>query len=87
MFGISFTCPTGSAKLRICMYMKMRVYSTLAKLVVEEEKKGNPDLIHHTQTGQTHKCKMNKTPGCPALRTDKLNLVLCQAFQLLYHYI
>ena len=29
------------------------VYSTLAKLVVEEEKKENPDPIYHTQTVQT----------------------------------
>ena len=34
------------------------VYSTLAKLVTKEEKKVNPDLIHHTRTIQT--CKHKK---------------------------
>ena len=38
-------------------YIKIHVYSTLAKLVVEEEKKGNPDPIHHTRTVQTRKHK------------------------------
>ena len=37
----------------IYMYMKIHVYSTLARLVVKEEKKENPDPIHHTQTIQT----------------------------------
>ena len=32
----------------LCMYMKIHVYSTLAELVVKEEKKENPDPIHHT---------------------------------------
>ena len=40
------------------MYIKVHVYSTLAKLVIEEEKKGNPDPIHHTQTIRTCKHKM-----------------------------
>ena len=40
------------------------------KLVVEEEKEGNPDPIHHTQTPQTCKDEMNGTYGCPALRTE-----------------
>ena len=35
----------------------IHVYSTLAKLVAEEEKKGNPERIHHTRTVQTHKHK------------------------------
>ena len=33
----------------------MYMYSTLARLVVKEEKKETPDPIHHTQTIQTHK--------------------------------
>ena len=41
----------------------------MCKSVAEEEKKENPDPIHHTGTIQTHKHKMNRTPGCPALRT------------------
>ena len=49
--------------------MKIHVYSTLAKLVVKEEKKENPDPIHYTRTVQTRKHKMTRTPGCPALRT------------------
>ena len=32
--------------------MKIHVYSTLARLVVKEEKEENPDPIHHTQTVQ-----------------------------------
>ena len=35
------------------LHMKIRVCSTLARLVVKEEKKENPDPIHHTQTIQT----------------------------------
>ena len=35
------------------MHMKINVHSTPAKLVIEEEKKGNPDPIHHTRTVQT----------------------------------
>ena len=46
------------------VYMKVRVYSTLDKLVVKEEKKENPDPIHHTKTIQTRKHKMTRTPGC-----------------------
>ena len=41
------------------VYMKIHVYSTLAKLVVKEEKKENPDPIHHTRTVQIHKHKVN----------------------------
>ena len=44
--------------------MKIHVYSTLAKLVVKEEKKENPDPIHHTKM---RKHKMTRTPGCLAL--------------------
>ena len=47
----------------------IHVYSTPAKLVVKEEKKENPDPIHHTQTVQTRKHTMTRTPECPALRT------------------
>ena len=44
----------------------------IAKLVVKEEKKGNPDPIHHNRTVQTCKhihCtrKMNRTPAYPIL--------------------
>ena len=40
------------------------VYSTLAKLVVEEEKKENPDPIHHTRIAQhvNTKCIRNTSP-------------------------
>ena len=31
----------------VYVYTKIHVYSTLAKLVVKEEKKENPDPIHH----------------------------------------
>ena len=37
----------------IYMYMKIHVYSTLARFVIKEEKKENPDPIHHTKTIQT----------------------------------
>ena len=36
------------------VYMKIHVYSTLAKLVAKEEKKESPDPIHHTLTIQTY---------------------------------
>ena len=51
------------------MYMKIHAYSTLAKLVVKEEKKENPDPTHHTRTLQTK--NIYRTPGCPALRTGQ----------------
>ena len=40
------------------VYMKIHVYSMLAtcKLVVKEEKKENPDPIHHIRTVQTYTC-------------------------------
>ena len=37
------------------MYVEIRVYSTLAKLVIEEEKKEKRGPIHLTRTVQTHK--------------------------------
>ena len=44
----------------VCTYMYVHVhevYSILAKLVVKEEKKENPDPIHHTRMVQTRKHK------------------------------
>ena len=62
------------------MYMKRHVYSTLAKLVVQEE---NPDPIHYTRMVQTRKQKMNRTPVCPALRTGMVGET---SFVCLYVY-
>ena len=42
--------------------MKIHVYSTLARLVVKEEKKENPDSIHYTKTIETRKHTMTRTP-------------------------
>ena len=40
------------------VYMKINVYSTLAKLLVEEEKEKNPDPVHYTTLEQDkHKQK------------------------------
>ena len=64
--------------------MKIHVYSTLAKLVVKEEKKENPDPIHYTRTVQTRKHKMTRTPGCPALRTGMVGET---SFVCLYVYM
>ena len=55
----------GKHTVHVCVH----VYSTLARLVVKEEKKVNPNPIHHTKTIQTRTHKMTRTPGCPALRT------------------
>ena len=52
--------------LYVYMYIKIHVYSTLAKLVIKKE---NSDPIHPTQTVQTCKHTMTRTPGLPALRT------------------
>ena len=41
-------------------YMNIGVYSTLAELVVEEERKGNPDTTRHTQIVQICKHKANR---------------------------
>ena len=38
----------GEGDNRLTIHTKIHVYSTLAKLVVKEEKKENPDPIHHT---------------------------------------
>ena len=35
------------------LYMEIHVYSIIARLVIKEEKKENPDPIHHTKTIQT----------------------------------
>ena len=46
-----------------CMTWKyVHVYSTLARLVVKEETKENPDSTYPTKTKQTG----TRTPGCPA---------------------
>ena len=52
------------------------MHSTLARLVVKEEKKENPDPIHHTQTVQTRTHTMTRTPRCPALRTGMVGLII-----------
>ena len=59
----------GKHTVHVCVHVRVHVYSSLARLVVKEEKKENPDPIHHTKTTQTRKHKMTRTPGCPALRT------------------
>ena len=46
------------AECMCSMYMKIHVYSTPAGSVVKEEKKENPDPIHHTKTIQTRKHTM-----------------------------
>ena len=51
-------------------YKQIRVYITLTKLVAKKE---NPDLIHHARTIQTRKHTMNRTPGCPPLRTGMVS--------------
>ena len=51
----------------IVYYMYTPVFSCM--LVIKEKKKENPDPIHHTQTVQTHKHKMTRTPVCPAFKT------------------
>ena len=58
--------PDKKVNSNFVMYMKIHVYNTLVKLVAKKE---NPDTKHHTRTIQACKHKMNRTPGCPALRT------------------
>ena len=45
--------------------MKIHVYSTLARLVVKEEKK---ETQTQYTTSEQYKHKTSRTPGCPALR-------------------
>ena len=66
---MAYDCNMETIAVRVCAYMYIHVYSTLAKLVIEKEKKENPDPIHYTRTVQTRKYKITRTPGCPALRT------------------
>ena len=59
------------------LYIRLRLYYTLckymciahcvAKVVVEEEKKGNLDPAHHTCKLSTNKHKMNRTLGCTGI--------------------
>ena len=63
-FRLSITLGGGGALTVLYgIYMKIHVYSTLAKLVVKEEKKENPDPIHYTRVVQTRKHKMTRTPA------------------------
>ena len=62
---LTFVC-TSSVSTDLTYTMKINVQ---VKLVIEEEKKGNSDPIHQTQTAQTCKHEMPRTHGCPALRT------------------
>ena len=60
----------------------MHVNSTLAKLVVKEEKKGNPDSIH--QTVQTCRHKINRTLGTQPWNWDMYQLYMPFAIPYLY---
>ena len=60
---------------RTCTFC-MCLYSTLAKLVVKEEKKENPDPIHHTRTIQTRK-RYNIHVHCMCTITRFLFLNFC----------
>ena len=62
----------------IHVYMDIHVYSTLARLVVKEEKKENPDPIHHIKNNTNMKHTMTRTPGCPALRTGHVYTCIIQ---------
>ena len=58
---MAYDCNMETVGVRVRACMKIHVYSTLAKLVVKEEKKENPYPIHYTRTVQTRKHKMTRT--------------------------
>ena len=69
-------CIYCTCSLYMQSYMKIHVYSTLARLVVKEEKKTQTRNTT-IQTIQTCEHKTKRTPGSPALRTGMVGSCTC----------
>ena len=58
----------------------VHVHSSLAKLVIEEEKKGNNNTLHlkqHKQHKHVYRHKINRTPEWPALL--RCSCIICES--------